>query len=130
MRACAILLLLLLISRVVGKRCGCQPGSQARLLERAGGMGGGVELAQRLGGVRFLRCGKDAARERVDLLDVGGKRADVADAAKCESSLTCWKPISASPLAMMLPTNTPVGVCLSLGLMASAMPMRWNTPIM
>src|SRR5881409_1681816 len=39
------------------------------------------------------------------------------------SSLTCWKPISASPLAMMLPTNTPVGVCLSLLLISSAMPM-------
>ena len=42
----------------------------------------------------------------------------------CTSSLTCWKPSSQSPLAMMLPIVPPDGTLRNFGLMSAAMPMR------
>src|SRR5262245_9831873 len=77
MRACSILLLDLL------RRQGALRMSarlHAALFIGGGSIGRGDELDQRLGGVRFLRPGRDAARERRELLDVGGQRADVVDA--------------------------------------------------
>src|SRR5262245_25006559 len=50
------------------------------LLEGGRGVRRGEKLDQRLGGVRFLRPGHDAAREHGELLDVGGQWADVVDA--------------------------------------------------
>jgi hypothetical protein len=40
----------------------------------------------------------------------GGSGPTKSTPSKCASSLTCWKPISTSPFAMMLPTKTLVGV--------------------
>ena len=45
------------------------------------------------------------------------------------SSLTCWKPISASPLAMSSPIAAPEGGVRNFGLISSSTPMRWNRPV-
>ena len=42
------------------------------------------------------------------------------------SSLTCWKPISASPLRITVATGTPGPVSLALALISSAMPIFSN----
>ena len=39
------------------------------------------------------------------------------------NSLTCWKPISASPLRTTVATGVPGGVTFALGLIWSAMPI-------
>src|SRR5262245_38422860 len=102
----------------------------AALLESGGSIGRGDELDQRLGGVRFLRCGHDAARERGELLDVGGQRADVVDAGEVRELAHLLEADLGLAAGDDAPTNTPVGVCLSFGLISSAIPRRWNRPTM